>query len=192
MPRPTDVRLGDDAALLDSPDAAASRVLSPLRNTLAKLEQGGVLLQSPDGKYSYTTPVDQSEHGGSLGVHHPPGWKVAGIFHSHLANDTYDKNQFSDTDLDQANKLNVPSYVLFQNSGDIRAYRPGSTSTSVQNFGGNLVRGARGDALSLPQSASATAYPIPDYNQSVAQALPPREQMLAQALRTPDAKPTQD
>jgi hypothetical protein len=94
-----------------------------------KSEQAGVMYVDADGKYRMSIPTTQRRtEGFALRMQPPEGSKAAGIFHTHPGNDA-DSQMFSPNDLAVADKLKIPSYVMFTKTGEIRRYTPGVTKT---------------------------------------------------------------
>lgn len=121
---------GDAQTLHDDIDDSA---MSALNNNASIADDGtehaGLILQNPDGKYTYTAPVTSRQHDHfALRAALQKGWNIAGIYHTHLGSDA-DAQLFSPDDLAMASKLGVPSYIRFMKDGAIRKYTPGHTQT---------------------------------------------------------------
>lgn len=159
----------------ESPDVdSAARDMIGRLNVDDKNEQAGLLLVSPDGKYTSTLPVSQNHHDDfTLQMQLKKGWKVAGVFHTHPSagkHDT-DANYFSPGDLDTATKFKVPSYILFLGDRSVRKYVPGKSETS-EIFGpkGKLTV-AKGDELPPEVQKALEASPSPELAPEVQKAL---------------------
>lgn len=112
-------------------------------------EDAGLILQNPEGKYTYTHPLSSSQHdhfGFRAALQN--GWKIAGVYHTHPGSDA-DGQVFSPDDLSMAAKLGVPSYIKFLKDGSIRKYMPGQTQTQNMPAVGNKfgLKVSTGDPL---------------------------------------------
>jgi proteasome lid subunit RPN8/RPN11 len=143
----------ENGPAFDNLDQAAHEVSRDF-GKLPKVEQSAALFQRPDGKFSYSAAVTNSDHDNfGMRVQLPKGTQLAAIVHSHPGHDDLGQ-YFSSNDIDIANQLKVPSYIRFLRDDSIRKYVPGQTST--QNLRGYGTHVATGDALNLPpQNASA-------------------------------------
>lgn len=139
----------------ESLDQAAHEVSKDF-GKLPKVEQSAALFARPDGKFTYSAAVTNSDHDNfGMRVQLPKGTTLAGIVHSHPGSDDLGQ-YFSSNDIDVANQLKVPSYIRFLRDDSIRRYTPGQTSTT--NLRGLGTHVATGDALNLP-SPQAVANP---------------------------------
>jgi hypothetical protein len=120
-------------------------------------EQAGVMFVGKDGKYSYSIPTTQKHRDSfALRMQNSEGSKLAGLFHTHPGPED-DAQVFSPDDLAVANKLKVPSYVMFQKTGEIRKYVPGVTKTKRVYIPRSTSQdyGADGDPVPKPADPSA-------------------------------------
>lgn len=137
----------DNSPAFDSLDQAAHEVSRDFGKQ-PKIEQSAALFQRPDGKYSYSAAVTNTDHDNfGMRVQLPKGTSLAAIVHSHPGSDDLGQ-YFSANDIDVANQLKVPSYIRFLRDDSIRKYVPGQTAT--QNLRGYGTHVATGDALVLP------------------------------------------
>lgn len=148
-------------------DTAAMRAVASLGKSRGN-ERAGVLFKNPNGKFSYSSPVEQNRDNFSLRVKPDPGHAIAGIFHTHPSNDQASQ-VFSPGDIDMANRLKVPSYVLFEKDGSVRKYVPGKTQTRDVAVSGSFKtqKVADGDPVTAapalpPAKTAATAPASPD------------------------------
>ncbi len=119
---------------LDTSAIYALRRLDPKSAT----ESAGVIYQNADGKYAGSIPVSQNLRDAfALRAQIPKGFKMAGIYHTHPSDDQ-DSQYFSPKDVQIAEQLKIPSYVLFQHDGSIRSYTPGKTATRRVSMPGEL------------------------------------------------------
>lgn len=128
-------------------DSSAHTALQGVPTTFG--EQAGILYSNADGQYSYSLPITTKDHDNfALRSQIPKGQKLAGIFHTHSGADDY-AQYFSPRDIEVANQLKVPSYVLFQKDGSIRKYVPGQTPTHLMAYPGThqQLKVSQGDAL---------------------------------------------
>jgi proteasome lid subunit RPN8/RPN11 len=117
-----------------------------------RAEQAGVFYGNADNQYSYSLPVTTKSHDEfALRSQIPKGQHLAGIYHVHPGLDDFGQ-YFSPHDIDVANQLKVPSYIMFLKDGAIRKYTPGETATHLIAFPGThqQLKVAQGDALTLP------------------------------------------
>jgi hypothetical protein len=177
MPIPA-ASVADDAAWHDSLDTAAHKAFSQ-SPAMQKAEQAGFMVVGPDGKYAFSNSVTQNDHDNfALRAQIAKGHKLAGIYHTHPGKDT-DGQVFSPHDIEVANQLKVPSYVLFLKDGSVRRYTPGKTPTYHMNLFGSNGTVADGDSVPAPATPvaapPAAAVPPPDQPPAVQQqpALPP-------------------
>lgn len=144
-------QLDPDAQWDGSLDTVAQKALLGLPS--GNFEQAGVLYGNADGKYAYSLPVTQHARDSfALKAKMSNGMKMAGIWHIHPGDD--DLGQvFSPRDIQVAEQLKVPSYVLFLKDHSIRKYVPGQTPTQLIKRPGSLeqLKVAKGLSLSDPE-----------------------------------------
>lgn len=135
----------------DSIDGAAHAFTQHISGEQNK-EQSGTIFGMPDGKYLYSIPLPAHENSFALSVKSNNQHKLVAIVHTHPGDD--DLGQvFSPQDLEVANKLKLPSYVLFLKNGQLRRYTPGQTQT--ETLGRTHLTVAKGDAVVPPQIQKA-------------------------------------
>lgn len=144
-------QLDPDAQWDGSLDAVAQKALLGLQS--GAFEQAGVIYGNPDGKYAYSLPVTQHARDNfALKTQLENGMKMAGIWHTHPGDDDFGQ-VFSPRDIQVAEQLKVPSYVLFLKDHSIRKYVPGQTPTQLIRTPGSLeqLKVAKGLGLSNPE-----------------------------------------
>lgn len=111
-------------------DAARIMLIKALKNTQKdNNEWGGLIFQGADGQYYALNPMT-SKSGKEVKISGKPydkGDKFAGIYHTHPAGDQ--SKHFSPGDVETASTHKVPSYVAFQEGGDMRVFEPGTSKT---------------------------------------------------------------
>lgn len=185
MPIPA-ASVADDAPWADDMDAAAHAGLGQVPVTPGS-EQAGFLVANADGKYAYSNPVTQNHHDNfALKAQIKAGHKLAGIFHTHPGKDS-DGQIFSPHDIEVANQLKVPSYVLFLKDGTVRKYTPGKTQTYSYPMQGTSGVVSKGDEVPLPKPPPVVAAPPIDpgaaLQQGLAGTLPPQPVNPLQGLQ---------
>jgi Domain of unknown function (DUF4329) len=152
---PNKVTIDDKSPSFDTADQAANALSATLDDGSHKIERAGMLYAGSDGKYKYSTTITGSHDNFALAATIPPGYKLAGIVHAHPGKDE-DGQMFSPDDVQVANRLNLPSYVRFLNSGDTRKYVPGKTETKdfYPRGASYPSKAAVGDPLELPQPST--------------------------------------
>jgi proteasome lid subunit RPN8/RPN11 len=122
------VCLGTVALVFNTLDNAAHAALSEPADPV--VEQAGVIFRDPQGGYTYSQPqksrrTDKFE----LRVDIPRGYKIVGVYHTHPDTGSHDIHAdfFTPADVELADRLGVPSYILTLRSGEIRKYVPGSS-----------------------------------------------------------------
>lgn len=147
-----------DSPWHDNLDTAAHKAFAQ-SPAMQKAEQAGFMVVGPDGKYAFSNSVTQNDHDNfALRAQIDRGHKLAGIYHTHPGKDT-DGQVFSPHDIEVANQLKVPSYVMFLKDGSVRKYTPGKTPTYHMNLAGSNGTVADGDAVPAPVEAPPAAPP---------------------------------
>lgn len=163
-------QLDPDAQWDSSLDSVAQKALLGVPS--GGFEQAGVLYGNQDGKYAYSLPVTQHARDDfALKTKLSDGMKMSGIWHIHPGYDDFGQ-VFSPHDIQVAEQLKVPSYVLFLKDHSIRKYVPGQTPTQLMQLPGSheQLKVAKGLSLSDPapsknilaQSVSLTTAPNKD------------------------------
>lgn len=148
MPIPV-ATVADGSPWHDDLDTAAHKAFGQSPD-MQKAEQAGFMVAGPDGKYAFSNPVTQNDHDNfALRAQIKAGHKLAGIYHTHPGKDT-DGQVFSPHDIEVANQLKVPSYVMFLKDGSVRKYVPGKTPTYHMNLRGSNGTVADGDLVPAP------------------------------------------
>lgn len=143
----------------DDLDSAAHGFAGRLGDRNKNLESAGVLFTGKDGKYKYSIPTTQHQRDGfALRMQQTDDSKLGGIFHTHPGTDA-DGQVFSPNDIRVADKLKVPSYVMFEKTGQIRKYVPGVTKTKRVYIPGSLDEdySADGDPVPAPPDPAKQA-----------------------------------
>lgn len=131
-------------------EASATAALRALQPSVT--EHAGLIYQNPQGQYARSIATTQGARDGfALRAQLNANQKLAAIWHVHPGDD--DNGQiFSPNDVATAEKLKVPSYVLFQKDNSIRKYTPGKTKTydlpSADKFTRNFTV-SRGDPVGV-------------------------------------------
>lgn len=162
--------LDGNVPCFDDEDTTAHAAFANMKD-LGPVEQAGVMYKMPNGQFCPSVPVTQKQRDDfALRAKMPKGASLGGIFHVHPGDDSAGQ-VFSPHDIQVANQLKVPSYVLFQKDGSVRKYVPGETPTRTMQLPGSR-EGAK----------VADGHPVPHPQQSLE-----KQQALAAALRTTDA-----
>lgn len=137
-------------------DTVESAAIAGLRSVTGQdMEYGGGILQNKQsGKYAYTQPVGQGQgsHFGAR-VQVPQGWQMSATFHTHPNGPN--STNFSGDDVNMAQQLKMPSYILPYQDNTIRKFDPADrASNHVYNSGDP-------DRAYAP-GVSVTEGPIPD------------------------------
>lgn len=168
MPPPSLIptsQVAPDAQWYDSPEAAAH---AATRSGKADVEQAGFIVSRADGKFAFSTPVSQRDHDNfAFRARIQPEHKLAAIYHNHPGNDP-DANFFSPRDVSVANKLKIPSFIRINQSGTLRRYTPGKSSTFTAPGWGSKEDGlsaSNGEVVPEPtasQSSPSVPAQLPD------------------------------
>lgn len=110
------------------------------RSVYEDKEEAISLIYEKEGKYYFTPPYSThaKEDRGRAKVTIPKG-SLRYIVHNHPSGKGADK--FSGEDIDIADKLGVPSAIIFGKNPVIRTYIPGETKTSRHYSGGKQSAG---------------------------------------------------
>lgn len=124
----------------------------------AQREHGGVLYKNAQGEYCYSTYAQGGDgFGASYKIAKPPESSVAGIYHSHPDVKRGEGGVFSPTDVLQAAKRQVPSFIRVDKTGETKRFMPGVDPThEVTLDGGGAATVANGVDMKKPY--------IPDYD----------------------------
>lgn len=158
--------LAKDAQLYPSRTEAALAAVNTARGGDRHVEVGGGILFNPQTRqYAYTTPAGMSQdaHFGTR-VQFVQPWQLDSIYHSHPSAPR--STQFSQDDIDIAQRLGVPSYILTRYDNKVRLFDP-ATSPVVKSPEGNFSPGTVVDettqaAASKLTQALLTPAPAPD------------------------------
>lgn len=115
-------QLDPDAQWDSSVDSSAQKALLALPSS--SYEQAGVIYGNQDGKYAYSLPVTQHDRDNFA-------------LKTKLSDDEFGQ-VFSPRDIQVAEQLKVPSYVLFLKDHSIRKYVPGETPTHLIRLPGSM------------------------------------------------------
>lgn len=86
-------------------------------------EYAGVIYRRLDGSYCYTVPVSNgSDENFRIQVQIPTGSKLAGLYHTHPA--FPESDQFSESDINVAKAMHLPSFIKIIASGEIKLFDP--------------------------------------------------------------------
>lgn len=134
--------------IFQSPDDAAIHALNKV--TEPTYEMGGVVYQDPQGFYSHSDPTGNARTGKfTAEVRIPKAAKPIAIYHTHPGHgdDAELSERFSSDDVKVANQMKMLSYIRAMESGNIKKYEPGKTSTDTQGVGLRKTRDATGDLI---------------------------------------------
>ena len=106
---------------------------------------GGVLYNPATGMYAYTQPTSQGDgYHFSARIQMPRGWQLSAIFHTHPSGDN--SLMFSGDDVNMAQQLKVPSYILPADDNKIRLFDPTASKVVASHldpsktyFNGSIV-----------------------------------------------------
>lgn len=102
--------------------AAAGLALASLA-TQEDHEYAGGIYKRQDGSYCYTVPVSNgSDENFRIQVQIPTGSKLAGLYHTHPA--FPESDQFSESDINVAKAMHLPSFIKIIASGEIKLFDP--------------------------------------------------------------------
>jgi hypothetical protein len=134
--KPQPSRLADSYQTYPTPGAAAVAALRSITNKNTETG-GGILYNKEQNVYAATAPVGQSDgshFSAAVGV--PQGWQLHSTYHTHPSG--YRSTQFSDDDINMANQLKAPSYVLARDDNKIRVFDPSSTKVQTDTGAGAM------------------------------------------------------
>jgi hypothetical protein len=133
---------------------------------LAKFPDGdkefaGAIYQNDKGEFCYSQPVPGTESNFAFRPDTSNGMRLAGLLHTHPGNDAKEAATFSADDVAVADRLGRDSYIRANRTGEVRAYRPGTTPVDAVRKGGSRaerLRTSPGEAVTRrEQVAAATA-----------------------------------
>lgn len=131
--KPVPSKLADQYQTYPTQDAAASAALRGISEQ--KFERGGGILYNKDqNAYAATAPVGQSDgthFAAAVGV--PQGWTLQSTYHTHPSGQR--STQFSDDDINTAQQLKVPSYILARDDNKVRMFDPASSKIQRDSGG---------------------------------------------------------
>jgi proteasome lid subunit RPN8/RPN11 len=169
MAKPSPSRLAD--AYQTYPTASAAAVAS-LRGIKEKNGErgGGILYNKEQNVYAATDPVGQNDGSHfAAAVSVPQGWQLHSTYHTHPSGQR--STVFSGDDIDTAQQLKAPSYVLARDDNKIRTFDPASSKVSKDSSwkfsdnrysNGSLIDETPPKSTPEPApSAVATAAPSP-------------------------------
>jgi hypothetical protein len=146
-----------DTGTFDSVESAATAGLRSINDRSTEFG-GGVLYNPQTKKYAYTVPTgDGNGEHFSARIQVPQGYQLQGLFHSHPTG--ADSTAFSNDDINMANQLKMPSYILPYADNKIRRFDPGKTSINrnVMNPDRTMAYGAIVNENPQPQPQTAQA-----------------------------------
>lgn len=168
--KPAPSSLADSYQTFDTPRAAA---IAGLRSITGKKVEsgGGILYNKEQNKYAYTEPVGQADGAHfAASVRVPQGWALNSTYHTHPAGPQ--STQFSDDDINTAQQLKAPSYVLAHFDNKIRMFDPASSPIS-KNVTGRFSPGSLVDeSKPLPAPAPTSPTQVADVGDAKAAAVP--------------------
>jgi len=121
----------------DSMNEAGVKALEYSHQQSEYYEYGGVIVQGPDGKFTFSDPVTDYA-GDHVGVdqdpeHYPKDVKIVAGYHSHAClPHTHVPAVLSPDDLSNARTLNKPEYMLDMCTGDVHYWAPGDPTEMVE------------------------------------------------------------
>jgi len=125
MGKPPVSRLPDGYQTYPTADAAAAAALRGI--TEKQYERGGgILYNKEQNVYAATSPVGQSDGSHfAAAVGMPKGWELHATYHTHPSGDR--STQFSEDDINTAQQLKVPSYILPFDDNKVHMFDPSSS-----------------------------------------------------------------
>jgi hypothetical protein len=179
MAKPTPSRLADSYQTYPTPGATASAALRGI-DTKKYERGGGILYNKEQDVYAATDPVGQSDGSHfAAAVSVPPGWTLHSTYHSHPSGKR--STQFSEDDINTAQQLKVPSYVLAYDDNKVRIFDPATSKTSKDDFGDKMSTARVSNGSVVDETPPKNAAP------SVATASPPVPTTPAPATTVPVA-----
>jgi proteasome lid subunit RPN8/RPN11 len=130
--KPQPSKLADSYQTYPTASAAAVAALRSIDNKQYE-RGGGILYNKEQNVYAATDPVGQSDgshFAAAVGV--PPGWQLHSTYHTHPSGAR--STQFSDDDINTAQQLKAPSYVLARDDNKIRMFDPASSKVQKDSF----------------------------------------------------------
>ncbi|HTV97797.1 MAG TPA: hypothetical protein VME42_17500 [Steroidobacteraceae bacterium] len=130
MAKPAPSRLADAYQTYPTANAAAVAALRSITNKQFE-RGGGILYNKEQNVCAATEPVGQNDGShfvAAVGV--PKGWQLNSTYHTHPSGDR--STQFSDDDINTAQQLKAPSYVLARDDNKIRMFDPASSKVSSE------------------------------------------------------------
>lgn len=86
-------------------------------------EYAGVVYRRLDGSYCYSVPVSNgSDENFRIQVQLPKGSKLAGLYHTHPI--FPESDQFSESDINVAKAMHLPSFIKIIATGEIKLFDP--------------------------------------------------------------------
>jgi len=134
--------------IFGSPDEAAVSALNKISEP--RYEMGGVVYRDKYGNYSYSDPQGDERTGKfKAEASIPKSATPVAIYHSHpgYGNEADLAENFSTDDVNVANKLKMLSYIRAMDSGNIRKFEPGVTSTQTAGSGLRRSKQSSGDLI---------------------------------------------
>jgi hypothetical protein len=141
MAKPAPSKLADAYQTYPTPSAAA---VAALRGITSKTNEsgGGVLYNKEQNVYAATEPVGQSDGAHfAAAVSVPQGWQLHSTYHTHPVGPR--STQFSDDDINTAQQLKAPSYVLARADDKVRMFDPASSKISKDQSSGDMLAKTR-------------------------------------------------
>jgi hypothetical protein len=139
-------------------DEAAHRAFDGIKGARA-IENAGFIVQNADGKFAYSSPVTQNNHDSfSLRAQIQQGHRLVGLYHTHPGTDS-DASLFSPDDVNVANQLKVPSYIMTPEDGIVRRYTPGKSATFDTHARGVSSKASQGEVIDDPEPLASFAQP---------------------------------
>lgn len=128
-------------------------------------ETGGILFQGKDGKFFFSEPATEGkkkDDGFRIRVKVPPGATPVGIFHNHPVRNRQ-ADMFSPEDVQMADQLGVPSFIINSKTGQIRRFHPKEDERATN---GRFKGSASGNLMTFEEKVQqAQAQEIHDQRQ---------------------------
>lgn len=169
--KPQPSKLVDAYQTYPTPSAAAVAALRGITNKNNETG-GGILYNKEQNTYAATEPVGQGDGAHfAAAVSVPQGWKLHSTYHTHPQGPR--STQFSDDDINTAQQLKAPSYILTLADNKIRTFDPASSKVSQDGSGGGMLSKSR---FAYGNVVDETPPPPPETPPTATAATPPPTQ----------------
>lgn len=166
MAKPQSSKLADKYQTYPTASAAAVAALRGISDKGFE-RGGGILYNKEQDTYAATEPVGQNDGSHfAAAVSVPQGWQLHSTYHTHPSG--MRSTQFSGDDIDTANQLKAPSYILARDDDKVRMFDPKSSKVSTDITNGRV-------SYSNGSLVDETPPTLPPATPAVATAPPPTQ-----------------